>query len=467
MRSTACSATRIPSRAAPACSASTRSPRSPTRSRTCSPTPAGGELAPASIDVLLRAGDGLRALVNADAGADPRGRRADRRARSRGRAGGRATVARTARPHPRVEPEAETRRSGWYEARGHPRRGGVSARDRTPRREPEGSAARGRTVRVPVEKLDALLDLVGETVLHRQRLGHMVSSGDAAQHEQLSDELDLGDRLLGALQDVAIGTRTLPFGSITGPFARAIRDIANAEGKEVDLEIKGNRDRARPRDPRRALRAARAHAPERDRPRHRAAGRPPGGGQAGTRARRARRGAARRARRRRWSRTTGAASRRSCSRGLLREGSLVDILAGPGFSTRAIVSDLAGRGVGLDVVKAHVESVRRQHAGRQRAGRGHDRHAASAADAGAARRAARRAWAHVFGVPLASVQEAVLVTETLSLTGRQGARRTRQLDPVQRPRRAARRGRARRSRERAPAIVVTPPAAASRSPAIA
>ena len=103
----------------------------------------------------------------------------------------------------------------------------------------QAPAARGHTVRVPAEKLDVLLDLVGETVLHRQRLGHMVASGDSGPARAPRDELDLGDRLLGALQDAAIQTRTLPFGSITGPFPRAIRDIANAEGKEVELVVEG------------------------------------------------------------------------------------------------------------------------------------------------------------------------------------------------------------------------------------
>ena len=45
----------------------------------------------------------------------------------------------------------------------------------------------------------------------------MVAAEGLAQSEALSDELDVGDRLLGALQDAAIRTRTLPFGSITGP----------------------------------------------------------------------------------------------------------------------------------------------------------------------------------------------------------------------------------------------------------
>ena len=54
-------------------------------------------------------------------------------------------------------------------------------------------------MRVPAEKLDALLDLVGETVLHRQRLGHMVAAEGLAQSEALSDELDVGGITLGQL----------------------------------------------------------------------------------------------------------------------------------------------------------------------------------------------------------------------------------------------------------------------------
>ena len=40
-----------------------------------------------------------------------------------------------------------------------------------------------------------------------------------------------------------------------------------------------------------------------------------------------------------------------------REGSLADVLARPGYSTAAEVTDLAGRGVGLDAVKSYVQSM--------------------------------------------------------------------------------------------------------------
>jgi two-component system chemotaxis sensor kinase CheA len=375
-----------------------------------------GELLPASVDVLLRAGDGLRTLVNAEADADLTAVAALIAELASGlEPAVERTVARAAGTE--TPSEAETAPLRLVRERAAAPAEGVSApaierRDTSP----EGSAARSRTVRVPVEKLDVLLDLVGETVLHRQRLGHMVSSGDAALHEQLADELDLGDRLLGALQDVAIGTRTLPFGSITGPFARAIRDIANAEGKEVDLEIKGTEtelDRvileglSEPLV--HMLRNAIAHGIEPS------ADRLPAGKPA--------RGRVVLAAEQRGGLVAVMVSDdgRGVSPELLarahREGSLVDILAGPGFSTHAVVSDLAGRGVGLDAVKAHVETF------------GGSMQVDSAPGAGTTVTLLLpltlalldvllvERGSHVFGVPLASVQEAVLVTETLSLTG--------------------------------------------------
>lgn len=95
-----------------------------------------------------------------------------------------------------------------------------------------------RTIRVPADKLDRLLDLVGETVTHRRRLEHALDP-QARSDEAVADELDVGDRLLDELKDAAIGMRTLPLASIAGPFPRAVRDMALAAGKEVELAIVG------------------------------------------------------------------------------------------------------------------------------------------------------------------------------------------------------------------------------------
>src|SRR5205823_15069764 len=93
-------------------------------------------------------------------------------------------------------------------------------------------------IRVAAEKLDRLLDLVGETVVHRRRLEHALRER-VADSEEIADEHDTGNRLLDELQETAIQMRTLPLASITGPFPRAVRDLAAAENKEVELVMAG------------------------------------------------------------------------------------------------------------------------------------------------------------------------------------------------------------------------------------
>jgi two-component system chemotaxis sensor kinase CheA len=106
--------------------------------------------------------------------------------------------------------------------------------------EPEQPASPRRSLRVPAAKLDRLLDLVGESVLHRQRLVQSLHDLGAADGS-LQDELDHGDRLLGELQGAAIEARTLPLGTITGGFPRAVRDIAVENGKDVQLVVEGEK----------------------------------------------------------------------------------------------------------------------------------------------------------------------------------------------------------------------------------
>jgi two-component system, chemotaxis family, sensor kinase CheA len=385
----------------------------------------GGELPAGLADPLLRACDFLRALVNADEPADPEATAAliAELASAPAPVGQAAKTPPTAEPAPAPPPLRVVKTPEAPAVEAPPAVEATPAVEVPPpvverRSAPaDAQSARGRTVRVPAEKLDVLLDLVGETVLHRQRLGHLVAAGDSAQHEELSDELDHGDRLLGALQDAAIQTRTLPFGSITGPFPRAIRDIANAEGKEVELVVEGTEtelDRvilegiSEPLV--HMLRNAVAHGIE-------------------TPAERLATGKARRGRVVLTAEQRGglvAVSVTDDGRGVSpellaqasREGSLVDILARPGFSTRTEVSDLAGRGVGVDVVKAHVESFGGSLQIESEPGAGMSVTLLLPLTLALLDVLLVERGSHVFGVPLASVQEAVAVTETLSLTGR-------------------------------------------------
>jgi two-component system chemotaxis sensor kinase CheA len=93
-----------------------------------------------------------------------------------------------------------------------------------------------RSVRVAADRVDELLDVAGEAVLGRRRLAHLLG-GD--HDEAVREELDRGAALLGDLQQAVLGLRTLPLSSIVGPFPRAVRDMAGAEGREVELELEG------------------------------------------------------------------------------------------------------------------------------------------------------------------------------------------------------------------------------------
>jgi two-component system chemotaxis sensor kinase CheA len=167
----------------------------------------------------------------------------------------------------------------------------------------------------------------------------------------------MGQRLLDELHDSVIGLRTLPLDSITGSFPRAVRDLAVAEGKEVELAISGAEtplDRVILDGIRDAishlLRNAVAHGIEAPEERGRA-GKPRVG-----------RVELRAEQRGEMVAIEVADDGSGVSAELLAQAqapgeSLADVLAATGFSTAERVSDVAGRGVGLDAVKSHVEGL--------------------------------------------------------------------------------------------------------------
>lgn len=221
---------------------------------------------------------------------------------------------------------------------------------------PAAAAAGQRTLRVAADRVDRLLDAVGETVLHRRRLEHLLGAETLGGDQRLREEIDRGDVLLDELQDAVVRMRTLPLASIVGPFPRAVRDIAAAAGREVRLELSGvetQLDRVIldgiSETIVHLLRNAVSHGiePPEDRV---AAGKP-------------REGLIELSAQGRGDRVavTVADDGRGVPPELLaqaeREGALVDVLARAGFTTAASVDELSGRGVGLDAVKRHVESL--------------------------------------------------------------------------------------------------------------
>ncbi|MDQ6750442.1 MAG: response regulator [Actinomycetota bacterium] len=276
----------------------------------------------------------------------------------------------------------------------------------------------GRAIRVSAEKVDRMLDAVGESVLHHRRLEHQLGERILTAHDDgAEEELDMGERLLDELQESVIEMRTLPLSSITAGYPRAVRDLAVAEGKQVELVITGTEtqlDRAILEGISETLihllRNAVAHGIE-DPEQREHAGKPAVG-----------RIELRAEQRGSMVAIELADDGRGVSAELLAQTaqgeSLTDVLASPGFSTASEVSDIAGRGVGLDAVKSHVEGLGGSLEVRSEPGHGTEVMLLLPLTLALLRVLLCERAGQPFGLPLASVREVVAVTETASLGGR-------------------------------------------------
>jgi two-component system chemotaxis sensor kinase CheA len=92
------------------------------------------------------------------------------------------------------------------------------------------------TVRVPSERLDRLVNLVGELVMNQSRLAQAASQNGAPEIANPVQELE---RLVAELRDNVLGIRMLPIGTLFGRFRRLVHDLAAELGKEVDLVTEG------------------------------------------------------------------------------------------------------------------------------------------------------------------------------------------------------------------------------------
>jgi two-component system, chemotaxis family, sensor kinase CheA len=289
--------------------------------------------------------------------------------------------------------------------------------DPAPAPAPQSPPSERRSIRVPAEKIDTLLDLVGETVLHRRRLEHELGGQAAGAQRLVSDELDIGERLLDELKGAAIGMRTLPLSSIVAPLPRAVRDLAAESGKEVELVVKGAEtelDRiileALPEPLVHMLRNSIAHGIEAPEERVRV-GKPVRGR---LELRAEQRGGT--------VEVTVADDGRGISEKTLAEarrmGSLTDVLTQPGFSTADEVSAISGRGVGLDAVKEQVEGFGGSLEVRSEPGRGTEVVLRLPLALALIKVLLIERGGKVYGFPLASVEEALSLGETMSLAGR-------------------------------------------------
>ena len=229
-----------------------------------------------------------------------------------------------------------------------------------------GAAGRARNIRVDLRRLDALVNGVGELVIVRDRMRRL---SNVAQPE-LSEAIDQAARLIGELQDEIMRARMAPVWQVFDRFPRLVRDAARALGKRVDFVIEGKEielDRSmldEIGDPLvHLLRNSLDHGIESPAER-RAAGKP----ETGT----LRLSAAR-------ERSRIVIRVEDDGRGIQREKVLAKAMSAglvtideargmsnddvarlitrPGFSTAETVTDVSGRGVGLDVVATRVRAL--------------------------------------------------------------------------------------------------------------
>jgi len=98
------------------------------------------------------------------------------------------------------------------------------------------TAAQKDTVRVPSSKLDALINLVGELVTNQARLSQIAG---AIGNMDLASPIEESDRLTAELRDLVLNVRMMPIGTTFSRFKRLVRDLSAELGKEIDLATEG------------------------------------------------------------------------------------------------------------------------------------------------------------------------------------------------------------------------------------
>ncbi len=227
-------------------------------------------------------------------------------------------------------------------------------------------AKAAENVRVPAERLDELMDRVGELVIAQSRLRQLASASMDIQLRSVSEEIE---RLSGELRDTMMVLRMVPVGSLFGRFRRLVHDLARETGKVIELVTEGETTEVdktvieRLADPLvHLVRNSIDHGLETPEERRTAGKDEAGkvllsarqaGGEVIITIKDDGRGINR-------DRVRAKAE----SSGLIQPGAvlsdqdLLQLIFAPGFSTAAQVTNLSGRGVGMDVVKKTVEALR-------------------------------------------------------------------------------------------------------------
>ncbi|GGL11048.1 chemotaxis protein CheA [Caulobacter rhizosphaerae] len=232
--------------------------------------------------------------------------------------------------------------------------------------EARGTKVGGDTVRVPAERLDEMMDRVGELVIAQSRLKQLAASSSDIALRAVAEEIE---RLASEMRDTMMVVRMVPIAQLFGRFRRLIHDLARDTGKAIELSTEGEATELdktvieRLADPLiHLIRNAADHGLET--PEQRLAAGKPESGQVVLAARQS--GAevvititddgrgVDRARVRAKAEENGLIQPGQ----VLSDNELLQLIFAPGFSTAAAITNLSGRGVGMDVVKRTIEGLR-------------------------------------------------------------------------------------------------------------
>ena len=229
-------------------------------------------------------------------------------------------------------------------------------------------AHEARSVKVDTGKLDHLVDMVGEMVIAQSMIQHDPDLA-SLNRPRLTRNLSQLTRITDEVQKTAMAMRMMPIGRLFQRMSRVVRDLARKTGKDVDLDITGE-DTELDRnlveelsDPlMHMLRNAMDHGVES--PEERVASGKPAKAHVGLRAAHQSgkividvsddgRGLNR-----------AKIIKKAISNGVIASGDnmsdadVFNLIFQPGFSTAERVTDVSGRGVGMDVVRKHVQKLR-------------------------------------------------------------------------------------------------------------
>lgn len=223
-------------------------------------------------------------------------------------------------------------------------------------------------IRVQTAKLDYLMDMIGEMVITQSLIRHSPAIGSLQSSKLLADLSQLA-RITGEVQRTAMGMRMITLGQVFQRSSRLIRDLCRKQGKQVELEISGEETEVDKTiaeeltDPLlHMVRNACDHGIEGPEERI-AAGKPAvakiklsayhQGGQIVIEIADNGRGLAK-----------DKILAKAVQKGLidpnahLSEQEIFNLIFEPGFSTAAQITDLSGRGVGMDVVRRNIQKLR-------------------------------------------------------------------------------------------------------------